>query len=350
MHDDRLEDSTSESNALGIVDGCSDGVHLQRGSDRWVCAAYTAKMGFNGAGLTIGWTNSILDRSFHSSNCSAAFVETESVVQDSKRIANTVPANPRRHVSDEDRFTFVRLMGIDGMTLRVRLNSRQLAVCEKCEQHIGYSFTDRTLLISALTHSSGASSRLASNERLEFLGDSILGMVVCEMLFHQYSELLEGELTRIKSVVVSRAMCTKMSNAMDLEQFLVLGKGMTNTPQVPESLLADVFESLVAAIYLDGGLDPARDFIRRNVGDLIDSVAVGKAGENFKSDLQHLAQRDYARTPTYFLVDESGPDHKKEFQVAAKIGDMVFEPAWGSSKKEAEQHAARLALESLNGD
>ena len=110
-----------------------------------------------------------------------------------------------------------------------------------------------SILESALTHASGADHRLASNERLEFLGDAILGHVVCELLFHQFPQFLEGDLTKIKSVVVSRQTCAKISEALGLQEFLILGKGMTTHPAVPPSVLADVFESLIAAIYLDGG-------------------------------------------------------------------------------------------------
>lgn len=124
----------------------------------------------------------------------------------------------------------------------------------RCERRIGYFFRDRLMLRAALTHASGAEHRLASNERLEFLGDAILGFVVCEMLFRQFPQYLEGELTKIKSVVVSRQTCAKISEALGLQEFLILGKGMTTTPSVPPSVLADVFESLVAGIYLDSTL------------------------------------------------------------------------------------------------
>ena len=117
-----------------------------------------------------------------------------------------------------------------------------------------------------MTHASGADHRLASNERLEFLGDAILGAVVCELLFHQYPDYLEGDLTKIKSIVVSRQTCAKISEALGLHEFLILGKGMTTHPSVPPSLLADVFESLVAAIYIDGGDPAAREFVEKYIG------------------------------------------------------------------------------------
>src|SRR6476619_1362568 len=114
---------------------------------------------------------------------------------------------------------------------------------ERCERRIGYVFRDKALLRAAFTHASGAEHRLASNERLEFLGDAILGAVVCEMLFHRYPEYLEGELTRVKSVVVSRQTCARISGRLGLQEFLILGKGMAGSVRLPESLLADVFES-----------------------------------------------------------------------------------------------------------
>jgi ribonuclease-3 len=222
-------------------------------------------------------------------------------------------------------------------------------VLERCEERISYRFRDRDMLVAALTHASGAQHRLASNERLEFLGDAILGAVVCELLFHRYPEYLEGDLTRIKSVVVSRRTCSKISKSMELQEFLILGKGMASSPPVPPSLLADVFESLVAAIYLDGGTDAAREFIERHMSPEIDDVAADSHGGNFKSLLQQHAQRESGTTPVYQLVDEQGPDHSKSFKVAARIDDRKFHPAWGRNKKEAEQRAARNALYEIGG-
>src|SRR5215475_11381461 len=143
-------------------------------------------------------------------------------------------------------------------TVRFTLTDALAGELERCERRIGYEFRDKSLLGAALTHASGAQHRLASNERLEFLGDAILGAVVCELLYTQYPDYLEGDLTKVKSVVVSRQTCAKISEALGMQEFLVLGKGMTTHPTVPPSVLADVFESLVAAIYLDGGHEAAR--------------------------------------------------------------------------------------------
>lgn len=220
----------------------------------------------------------------------------------------------------------------------------------RCERRLGYTFRDKSILRSALTHASGAEHRLASNERLEFLGDAILGFIVCEALFHQFPQYQEGDLTKVKSVVVSRQTCAKISEALGLQEFLILGKGMTTNPIIPPSLLADVFESLVAAIYLDGGDAAVRPFINAFIGPEVELAAAGELGGNYKSLLQQLAQREFASTPTYHLIEEKGPDHNKVFKVAAQVGPTRYQPAWGRNKKEAEQRAACNALSEIKGE
>jgi ribonuclease-3 len=220
----------------------------------------------------------------------------------------------------------------------------------ECQERIGHRFHDRELLVAALTHASGADHRLASNERLEFLGDAILGAIVCKQLFQQFPRHLEGDLTKIKSVVVSRQTCAKVSDALGLNEFLILGKGMASSATLPASLLADVFESLVAAIYLDEGDGAAAEFVLRHLGPEIELAAKGESGGNYKSLLQQLVQRELGTTPTYALLDEKGPDHSKCFQVSAEICSKKYAPAWGRNKKEAEQRAARNALAELSRD
>jgi ribonuclease III len=221
---------------------------------------------------------------------------------------------------------------------------------ERCQHRLGYQFRDVQLLESALTHASGADHRLSSNERLEFLGDAILGLVVCEQLFTLFPDQLEGDLTKLKSVVVSRQTCAKISQALGLREFLVLGKGMTTHPAVPPSVLSDVLESLIAAIYLDGGMGPAREFVLTYFDPEIESAASGDSGGNYKSLLQQFAQREHGVTPTYHLIDEKGPDHSKCFKMSAQIGRDRYAPAWGRSKKESEQRAAHNAICQLRGD
>jgi ribonuclease III len=217
----------------------------------------------------------------------------------------------------------------------------------ECQRRIDYVFRDPALLVAAFTHASGAQHRLASNERLEFLGDAILGFVVCETLYHLFPDSLEGDLTRIKSVVVSRETCGRISERLQLIDFLIVGKGLSLNRPVPESVLSDLFESLVAAIYIDGGLEPVRSLVSRMLEPEIVKVASGEQGLNHKSLLQQLAQRDYGVTPTYEVVEEAGPDHSKSFHVVAQIGPRRYAPAWGRNKKEAEQRAACNALAEL---
>src|SRR5947209_16886859 len=223
-------------------------------------------------------------------------------------------------------------------------------ILEECQKAIGYQFRQPELLRASLTHASGADTRLASNERLEFLGDAVLGLVACEQLFQRFPEYQEGDLTKIKSVVVSRRTCARISRLLNLREFLFLGKGMIIHAVVPANLLADVFESLVAAIYLDGGLEAAKSFILRYVGPEIEHVAEGAHGGNYKSLLQQVAQREFNDTPAYPLLDEKGPDHSKCFKIAAVIAGQTYAAAWGRNKKEAEQKAAMNALAQINGE
>jgi ribonuclease III len=139
-------------------------------------------------------------------------------------------------------------------------------ILQECETALGYRFYNRDLLKNCLTHASGANHRLASNERLEFLGDAVMGLLVCEMLFHRFPEEREGELTRIKSVVVSRHTCAKISESLGLPRYLLLGKGLSINDQIPQSVAAAVFESLIAGVYLDGGLEEVRLLIERVMG------------------------------------------------------------------------------------
>jgi ribonuclease-3 len=221
---------------------------------------------------------------------------------------------------------------------------------DECQEVIGYRFRDPNHLLEALTHASGANHRLASNERLEFLGDAILGAVVCELLFRKYPDYQEGELTRIKSIVVSRRTCAKLSAELGIDEFLLMGKGMGSHERTPPSVLSDVFESLIGAIFLDGGMDAARRFIVHHIEPEIEAAVEGQGGLNYKSNLQQIAQRDFGETPTYLLLDEKGPDHSKCFKITAIIGRQRYAPAWGRNKKDAEQRAAMNALCQISGD
>jgi len=222
-------------------------------------------------------------------------------------------------------------------------------VLDRCEDVLEYRFENRDLLGNCLTHASIATHRLESNERLEFLGDAILGAVVCEMLYRQFPEDPEGELTRIKSAVVSRNICAKVSHELGFQDFLLLGRGLSIHETVPMSVMAAVLESIIAGVYLDGGWEPARKLIERVMGPEIEYAAQAHHGRNFKSLLQQLTQKKIGATPVYKLLDEKGPDHSKCFKVAALIDSKNFPAAWGQTKKEAEQRAAHNALHEMEG-
>jgi ribonuclease-3 len=217
------------------------------------------------------------------------------------------------------------------------------------EDAVGHLFTDRSILLAALTHASGADSRVVSNERLEFLGDSVLGLVICEQLYRLFPSMLEGELTKIKSVVVSRRTCARISRALGLDRFLILGRGMTTQAVVPSSVMAAVFESLIGALFLDGGLKAAKTFILIHTNPEIERAANGHHGGNYKSLLQQMSQKQFGAIPIYQTLSEVGPDHSKSFRVAAMLGNHQYSPAWGRNKKEAEQRAALNAISQMNG-
>ncbi len=212
------------------------------------------------------------------------------------------------------------------------------------ERLLGHAFEDRELLRQALTHASLVDSRLQSNERLEFLGDAVLGMVVVDWLFDQYEDLLEGDMTKIKSNVVSRRTCADIADEMGLGELLQLGKGMSTRGALPGSVLAAVYESLIGALYLDGGLEVVRRFILKGLDGRIDRAARSGHQHNFKSVLQQTAQKVMGQVPQYVVLDEQGPDHAKCFEVCVEIGARRFSSCWGPSKKQAEQEAALIAL------
>ncbi|MCL4222339.1 MAG: ribonuclease III [Phycisphaerales bacterium] len=218
------------------------------------------------------------------------------------------------------------------------------SVLSRAEEILGYQFLDRSILEQALTHASVAESRLQSNERLEFLGDAILGQVVCEMIFTRYPALLEGEMTKIKSTVVSRRTCARLARQLGLDELLDMGKGMQTHPELPPSLAAAVLESIIAALHLDGGPEVSRRFVETIVESLIDRAARSGHQQNFKSVLQQHAQQTLQMTPSYRVLDEKGPDHAKAFKIAVELNGRRFECAWGQSKKQAEQQAALNAL------
>jgi len=219
-----------------------------------------------------------------------------------------------------------------------------------CEEAIGYHFGNPAWLEKALTHSSNRSEMGLSNERMEFLGDAILGMIISEYLFRKYRQYTEGELTAVKSLVVSRRTLARRSRALRLDTFLSVGRGMSKARRLPNSVVANVFEALVAAIYLDRGMAAARAFVLRNLEDEILEDERTKLHRNFKSVLQQLVQRKRGSTPAYRVLEESGPDHAKSFRVVTLIDGKEYGTGWGRNKKDAEQHAARETLALLKAE
>ena len=226
---------------------------------------------------------------------------------------------------------------------------------EELQERVGYRFRDRGLLEHALTHKSraaeDASGGVADNESLEFLGDAVLGLVVAEMLFRKYPHYNEGQKSKIKASVVSTQALARRAEQIKLGDHLLLGRGEEKTGgRFKQALLADGYEALIAALYLDGGLPAAAGFLERELTEAIESGA-GEAvvGQDYKSALQERLQALGRPLPEYRVAGESGPDHRKEFTIAVVVGGDVLGSASGKAKKEAEQEAARLALERLGG-
>ena len=220
-------------------------------------------------------------------------------------------------------------------------------VLQQIEQIVGYEFSNRNLLTKALTHSSGVESRLLSNERLEFLGDSVLAAIICQTLFERFPAYLEGDLTKVKSMLVSRRSCARVAKQLGLQKYLRVGKGMASSRALSGSLAAGLLEALIAVIYIDGGFDAARSFVLRTFAPLIDQADAEQTQGNFKSLLQQYTQQQFNTTPVYGLLDEKGPDHDKCFESEVIIGERHFTSAWGTNKKETEQKAAFNALVEL---
>ena len=217
-----------------------------------------------------------------------------------------------------------------------------------CEQALGYTFFDKNLIRNALTHSSSTSDKRQDNERLEFFGDAVLDLVVREYLYHNYPNHQEGDLTEAKSAVVCRTSLAKAAKRMDLKAYLTLGRGIGKKKAVPDSLLADAYEAVVAAIYLDGGYQPVRNFILMTLKEEIPFAIEQANSTNYKSNLQKMLQQQKRPLPVYRVLGTTGPEHSRVFQVAALVEGKEMGRGSGSNKKTAEQEAARSALESLD--
>jgi len=220
------------------------------------------------------------------------------------------------------------------------------------EEKLKYSFNDRALLLMALSHSSYAnenkSAGLMSNERLEFLGDSVLGQVVASHLYLSYPKMPEGQMTRLRAELVCEQSLFEVARTLELGQYIKLGKGEENTGgRARESILADAVEALIAALYLDGGLPVAKSFIERYILSNLDFAETHTLSD-YKTALQEYVQRKAGQTLAYELLSESGPDHKKSFTMQVRLNDTVIGTGHGHTKKEAEQYAAKNGLEEIS--
>lgn len=220
------------------------------------------------------------------------------------------------------------------------------------EEKLGYTFQNRALLENALTHSSCANEsrgRLLSNERLEFLGDSILGMVVADHLYRNHPDLPEGELTRTRAALVCEESLVEVAQELNLGQYLQLGKGEeAGGGRQRPSIQADAVEAVLAAVYLDGGIGSARKIIQKYI--LSREVAGLTKPRDYKTALQELVQRESGQVLRYRLTGEEGPDHNKRFFVEVDLNGTSIGAGNGRSKKEAEQMAAKTAVAALTGE
>ena len=220
------------------------------------------------------------------------------------------------------------------------------------QQILGVSFKDQSLLEQALVHSSyvneNPGSALTSNERLEFLGDAVLGSVIAERLYHDLPSFTEGEMTKLRATLVRRDTLAQAARAIGLGDYLYLGKGEeASGGQHKPVNLAGALEAVIAAIYLDQGAATAKDFVLRLFDKEFQKVVSQGAEVNYKSQLQELIQAREQQTPAYHVIEATGPDHDRRFTVEVKVGDTVLGRGSGRSKKEAETEAARSALERL---
>ena len=217
---------------------------------------------------------------------------------------------------------------------------------ESLEERLQYSFQNRELLGEALNHSSYANEHrggLGSNERLEFLGDSVLGFIAAEFLFKRHAGLPEGDLTRMRAALVCEQSLYEVARELELGKYLKLGRGEeAGGGRERQSILADAVEAVFAAVYLDGGIERVRELIERV---LLSRAPAAEERKDYKTTLQEVAQRRSGQVLTYHMVSQSGPDHNKLFVVEVRLNDKPVGRGEGRSKKEAEQAAARAALE-----
>ena len=220
---------------------------------------------------------------------------------------------------------------------------------EKIEKEIGYEFKNKQLLETALTHTSYAyENKKQSNEKLEFLGDSILEFISSEYIYHNYPKLKEGEMTKVRASVVCEDSLQKIAKMHNFSDFLYLGKSeRTSQKEVRPAIMADSIEAVIAAIFLDGGLEEAKKFILNNLAKPIENATKNIGQKDYKTVLQEVLQKNGNVDIEYVIVDEKGPDHEKVFTAEVKFNNKILATGEGKSKKQAEMEAAQKALENI---
>ncbi len=217
------------------------------------------------------------------------------------------------------------------------------------EKHIAYQFSDQDWLVRALTHRSFTNEvprPTADNQRMEFLGDAVLGLAISEELFRRYPEYQEGALSRLKARLVCEEALAVIAHTLGLGEALQLGRGEEESGgRCKPSLLADAFEALVAAVFLDGGMSSARTFVLHHHADALERITTPGYGRDTKSKLQELVQQQTGEAPRYHIIAEDGPPHARVFTAEVKVGEQVLGSGSGNSKKEAQREAAGVALE-----
>ena len=219
----------------------------------------------------------------------------------------------------------------------------------KLEKELGYTFKNKQLLQTALTHTSYANeNKVSSNEKLEFLGDSILEFLSSIYIYNNYTNLKEGEMTKVRAQVVCEASLYKVAKAHNFSDFLLLGKSeIVNGGPVKAAIMADSVEAIIAAMYIDGGLEPANNFIIKNLSDEIDFATRNVGQKDYKTVLQEILQKHGDVDIKYKIIKESGPDHNKIFFAEVLYNGKVLAKGEGKSKKLAEMDAARIAINNM---
>ena len=254
-----------------------------------------------------------------------------------------------KHLATIDEKIFEKPEGVEGK-IDEPLTDERIAALKNFAQSIGVQFTDFVTLNRALTHKSYAREfdpKLKDNQRLEFLGDAVLGLATAAYLFEHFTNLTEGELTKTRSSLTRQSTLTRLAEKIHLDDVLLLGVTEAGSLRGRDSNLEDAFESVIGAIYLDCGWEVARDYVWRQMADEFERVKLTGIPKDYKSKLQEVIQRDPNRTVSYKELHEEGPPHMRTFEAAALIDGKIFGRGVGKSKKLAEQEAAKHALQNL---